>query len=309
MNHGTVQLTVESHETEPAVPYGWEEVVEASFVNISTTPMIAEWDGDRYPLRLPPGTYRVRYCARDMDQANDVEQNYDAATVDSYLLQFWQAPAGPDRILRRTSRCAGNWHQAHRTVNPPSDVLASEAAEQRAEEDERLRRIFHGREPNARLRAVTQNVGGMADLDLDLTFALSESDDRTHRAVAAWAALRALEVARLLDVPELGPSIAALQRGEPAVAPFNDELSWYEALTTPITVDRVPHLPGRQFAPDQVGPARQWNAIGAVTATAESDSLTAALSAINSAATSLGGELYREFLADLHRTFPQLHTN
>jgi hypothetical protein len=46
----------------------------------------------------------------------------------------------------------------------------------------------------------------MAQLDIDLEFALAEADDTTHRAVAAWAALQALQQAGLLGLPAIAPA-------------------------------------------------------------------------------------------------------
>ena len=304
MNHGTVHLRIEHHDGEPALGSGWEEAVEVSFHHLSPTLRLTDLDGDDHQLHLPPGVYRVRYCGRDMDAANDLEQNYDADTVDSYVLQLWPAPAAPDRILRQTSRIAAYKHQAYRTVEPPADVLATEAADRDGDHEERVLRRFGGRIPNARLRNAFDHAW-LALIDLDLTFAIAEADDQTHRRVAQWAALRALDGAHLLDRPELGPSIAALRRGEPALPPFTDERGMFTAFTTPLSDENVPYLPELRGAPDEKA-SRPWNAIGAVVATTDPDSLSAALRALIGAATSAGADQYRQLLTDLRQKFTQL---
>jgi hypothetical protein len=177
-----------------------------------------------------------------MDAARDVESNYDGELIDTYVLQFWPGPPGSDRILRQTSSCAAYWHQAHRQVAPPPEQAAKELAQLGAEEDEWLQRLFNGRVPNQRLRAVANYASSLVGIDLDLTFALAQADDSVHRAVAAWAALQALEIAQLTDLPELAPSVAAIRRGGRAVAPFDGTRFWYEALKSPISKTPVPLL-------------------------------------------------------------------
>lgn len=316
INHGEVQMSVELHPGAPALSDTWEEIVEVSFVNSCQAPALVEWDGDEHhPLDLEPGSYRVRYCARGMDAARDAESNYDGHVIDVYLLQIWPGPAEPDRIIRQTSSCAAYWHQSNRRAEPPAEQYESETAQLADEKEQWILGLFGGRIPNQRLRAVVAAgySHSLNDIDVDLTFALAEADDRVHRAVAAWAALRALEIAHLTELPELAPSVAAIRQGGRAVAPFDGTGSWYKALTSPIPQTPVPPLfvvepdPVPSWdVPEDRTQMREWPAITALLATGEEDSLVAALAATMSAATAFGGDLYRKFLSSLRQEFPEL---
>lgn len=316
VNYGTVQMAIELYPGEPPLSDTWEEIVEVSFTNVCPAPALEEWDGGgRHPFSLEPGSYRVRYCARRMDEARDIESNYDGDVIDTYLLQLWPGPPRPDRIIRQTSSCAAYWHPTNRRAEPPPEQHEAETAQLADEEEKWMLGLFSGRVPNQRLRAVA--VAGYShtlnDIDLDLTFALAEAEHGVHRAVAAWAALQALEIAHLTDLPELAPSVAAIRRGGRAVAPFDGTGFWAEALTSPIPETPVPPLfpvaptPVPSWdVPEDHTQIREMAAISARPATGEDDSLIAALSAATSAAVAFGGDLYRRFPADLRRVFPEL---
>lgn len=127
LRFGEVALRVEVHDSEPPLDDRWEEAVEVSFTSSSEVVQIAEWAGDRYPFGLPSGDYRVRYCARGVEQGRDVDQLYGEEPVDFYLLQFWPGAAGPDSILRQTSQAAAYWHRAHRgRPLPPAEQQAED---------------------------------------------------------------------------------------------------------------------------------------------------------------------------------------
>ncbi|MEU8240850.1 hypothetical protein AB0C07_21620 [Actinoplanes missouriensis] len=310
LRHGSVTMAVELTAAEPALSDAWEEIVEVSFANACPEPALIEWGGEgSHPFRLEPGDYRVRYCAKGMDAARDAESNYDGELIDTYVLQFWPGPPGPDRVLRQTSSCAAYWHQANRQA--PKKRAAKK--KKQSEEDNWLLNLFRGRVPNRRLRAIANYASPLAAIDLDLTFALSEADDGVHRAVAAWAALQALEIAELTGLPELAPSIAAIRRGGRAVAPFDGSGFWAEALTSRIPKTPVPPLfpapvVGTPSAdvPEDHTQIREDAAVYALVATGEDDSLTAAISAVADAATTFGGDRYRQFLSDLRQAFPEL---
>lgn len=316
IKEGTVPMTVELHRSEPPVPDAWEEIVEVSFTNSSPQPALEEWGGEgSHPFRLAPGSYRIRYCARGMDEAWDVESNYDGELIDTYLLQVWPSRYEPDRILRQTSRCAAYWHQANRQAEAAPEQAAAEAAQLADADEEWLLRVFHGRVPNQRLRVVAKAgySHGLNDIDLDLTFVLAEAEDGTHRAVAAWAALQALKIAQLTELPELASSVAALRQGGRAVAPFDGTGDWFAALTSSIPETPVPPVfaapadhPASGEVPEDHTQMRETAAIYALLATGEEDSLVAALSAVTAAATAFGGDLYQRFLSDLRQAFPKL---
>jgi hypothetical protein len=214
---GDVAFRIERYPSEPPVADEWEEVVEVSFSPASDEVVFAGLDLERqYPLDLPGGRYRVRYCVRGMEHADNTDEPAEA-----YLLQFWPGELGPDRILRQSSERAAYWHRAHRPLTPDEQAEEDrrEAQARAAQERER----WGDRIPNERLRAVNgSNAHSMAELDVDLEFALAEADDTTHRAVAAWAVLQALQQAGLLGLPAIAPAVAALRRSEPVPPPFDD---------------------------------------------------------------------------------------
>jgi hypothetical protein len=155
--------------------------------------------------------------------------------------------------------------------------------------------------PNQRLRAVEGKAQDAERLDMDLTFALAEADDATQRAVARWAAQRAYALAGLAELPVLAPAMAALRAGRPVPAPFDDYSSVWNLLTDagPKTTIRLPPQLGKKTV------SQQYAAIPALPATAEADSLQAALDALVAAAKAHGPDYPRLFAA-LRQDFPQL---
>ncbi len=302
LHTGEVGFTVELCTAEPPLDDMWEEVVEVSFTSTAGEMGLYTFDHE-YPFELPPGDYRVRYCARGMDRGSAEDTLMRDEPVDFYLLQFWPGPDEPDRIIRQTTEFAAYWHRA-RTKRP---LTAEEQSHQDRAEAERRERYdrnrWDDRVPNDRLRAVNGiSTGFLEPLDIDLAFALSEADDNVHRAVACWAALRAAEIAGMVDLPALAPAIAALRQGKPVPPPFDDSgYMWSRfANALPRTTIMLP--------PDgQREQTRQDWAIVALFHTAVPDSLSAAYQALAGAAGAYGME-YRQLFAHLRGTFPQLRT-
>lgn len=110
---GEVPLTVELHADEPVVP-DWEEVVEVSFAADRPVIVLPWGEHEGHQLDLPPGTYRLRYCADQMRVEN--RTLFQEGATDRYLMQFWPAEATPDTIVRRTSQEAQYWHDFAREV-------------------------------------------------------------------------------------------------------------------------------------------------------------------------------------------------
>ncbi|MEU8901397.1 hypothetical protein [Nocardia sp. NPDC048505] len=109
LHTGHVGFTVEVRGQAPALDPAWEDVVEVSFYPLSEQSFLMQWAGeDSWELDLKEGLdYRVRYCARGMDQAREKDTRLDdEPQLDRYLLQFWPAPPEPDRVVRQTSRYA-----------------------------------------------------------------------------------------------------------------------------------------------------------------------------------------------------------
>lgn len=262
LHSGRVGFTVEVHDEEPPDPDAcWEEVVEVSFRPASERTLLVQWAGEGYwPLDLPETDHKVRYCARGMDAARDLDTRAEGKPqVDSYLLQFWPAPPAPDRVLRQTSHCAASAHQRARRLPPPptpeeraeTERLAREA-EERAAEEWRLHRekwAWGGRLPSERLRTVGGNVLGLLRFDPDLVHALGAATAGTQRAVALLAARRACEETGLTAVPWVSDALTAAAEGTPLPSPFDDHTLLLETLRSD------PRVPSRSV-PGAVPPER-----------------------------------------------------
>jgi hypothetical protein len=297
LRFGPVHVIAERHSEPPAPGDGWEDVVEVSFAAPDSDIVLRQWDGDRFPLRLPAGDYRVRVSARGMDLGNDVETLDGDVPVDTYLLQFWPAPPTQDRVLRQTSNTARIKHQQN-TGRGPSDEEAAE--EQRAQD----RRTFGDVVPNDRLRAAG-SAGGLAKLDPALTVALSHAPDETHRAVAAWAAEKALTLAGIVDMPQLAPAVDALRRGDTVSSPFDNRYRTFDLFGDLMPTTTVARLPGTGMENESpIG--QQWYAVCALGETAEPDSLEAAISTVVFTLQVYGPDEYRGFLTEIRSKFPAL---
>ncbi|MEV6869041.1 hypothetical protein AB0M44_49800 [Streptosporangium subroseum] len=100
--NGNVDLTVSLHRHEPEpLLEEYEDVVEAS-LQVDIDPItVSAWSSDKY-IDLPPlpseaGWYRLRYHARNMDQAFDL---HSAVIIDSFHLQIWPAPQDDAKVLQ-----------------------------------------------------------------------------------------------------------------------------------------------------------------------------------------------------------------
>jgi len=112
LHTGDVGFTVEVHDHAPPLDPAWEDVVEVSFRPVSGSSALVQWAGeDSWELDLEETNYRVRYCAKGMDEANRQDTRLDdEPLLDCYLLQFWPAPPTPDLVLKQTSAIATYWH-------------------------------------------------------------------------------------------------------------------------------------------------------------------------------------------------------
>lgn len=158
-------------------------------------------DGHAFALDVVP--YRVRYCAVGMDAARAADtRSDDEPELDRYLLQFWPAPPGPDRIVRQTSEIAGYWHGVVREVPKPAEparrreILEAEAAQQWAEQQELAAKraqerldvaVWGGPRPVGPL-GDTPEAAAMARVDLALAEQLVRLAPQRQRLVARWSA-------------------------------------------------------------------------------------------------------------------------
>jgi len=115
LHTGPEPLRVEWSESAPPVDDIWEEVVEGS-VEFETTELLLAAFEEFIELQLPvPGSHRVRFNARGMDAARDLDSRDESeAAPDRYLLQLWPAPATPEAVIKQTSQVADYWHQVAR---------------------------------------------------------------------------------------------------------------------------------------------------------------------------------------------------
>jgi hypothetical protein len=295
---GWIPFRVELHDAEPSADDSWDEIVEVSFSPSAARAQLAGLDGDVFAFALPRGDYRVRYCIRGMEEADTVEE-----PPDSYLLQFWPAAAAPGRIVKRTGERAAYWHRARRTLTGQE-----QREDERAEVEElagRARERWGGRIPNERLRATLDQglyLETFFRLDPDLEFALADATDATHRQVTAWAALRSLEQAGLIDLREIAPAVAALRRGERVPAPFDDSGYVWSVLerANPVRTS-VPVPPDGDYEQSP----QDW-AITTLFHSAMDDSLAAVLEVLVCLAFVHGRDGYRRALAAVREKFPQL---
>ncbi|MGN9786457.1 hypothetical protein ACTMTF_33885 [Nonomuraea sp. ZG12] len=108
LQYGTVGFTVAVADRDPGADLeGYEDIVEIGFDSPSGRVSLEEWGGARAhtlpPLSAGPGTYRLRYHARGMD-----EESYETVT-EHYLLQIWPAPPDHPAVLKSTSSSLQRW--------------------------------------------------------------------------------------------------------------------------------------------------------------------------------------------------------
>ncbi|MGA4541343.1 hypothetical protein ACPA54_15280 [Uniformispora flossi] len=314
MHTGHVRLTIEIHDTAPALDDHWEDIVEVSFAPETATVSVNQWGGGTpCEFALAAAPHRVRYCATGMDAGNDMNVLLSGEPhVDSYLLQFWPAAEEPDQVLKLTSKQAAYWHSHARSQPPPPTPEERAEAARRAAEEERQRQreaarryeltVWGGREPSDRLRNIRGNVHGLRVLDVHLVHALDAAGPAVQRRIARWAARRAFEAAGLAQVDWIAPALDALDAGEPLPEPFGDGRRAFDRVYgdpgVPRTTVVIPALAPREIS-------RQAVALPALTGAAEPDPLQAAVDALYAAASSFGSD-GRGFLAEVRRRFPEL---
>ncbi|MEU0009118.1 hypothetical protein ABZ079_33925 [Streptomyces sp. NPDC006314] len=276
LHTGNVGFTVEVHDQAPPLDESWEDVVEVSFRPVSGRSRLMQWAGEAsWALGLGETDYRVRYCAKGMDEAGEEDTRLDGEPqLDCYLLQFWPAPPAPDQVLKQTAQVAAYWHDyARRQPPPPTPAeraeaelqarLAREAAE-REREQAYERWAWGGQSPSRALKDVGGNVRGLLDFDAALVHAIDAAGPAVQRAVALLAARRACEAAGLAELDWVAAGLTALVGERPLPPPFDDWDRMWQALgSDPRVPDRTvgravpPERPPFQPPADDAEPTAQ----------------------------------------------------
>ncbi|MFF4963345.1 hypothetical protein ACFY2Z_41560 [Streptomyces sp. NPDC001222] len=259
LHTGNVGFTVEVHDQAPPLDADWEDVVEVSFHPVSGSSALVQWGGENcWDLDLEVTDYRVRYCAKGMDEANQRDTRMDdEPQLDCYLLQLWPARPALDRVLRQSSANAAYWHDyACQLPPPPTPAERAETerlarlAQEQAERECRIayeRWEWGGQLPSQALRAVGGNVRGLLDFDPALVHAIDAADAKVQRGVALLAARRACERAGLTAIDWISAGLTALAEGGPLPPPLDSPDAVWQALETdPRVPDRTV---GRAVAP------------------------------------------------------------
>ncbi|MEV0975157.1 hypothetical protein [Microtetraspora glauca] len=101
---GVIPFTVTVADRDPGSDLdGYEDIVEISFESPSGEVFLVgwlmDWDDEKAhslsPLLSGPGTYRLRYHVRGMDE--------ERCSVDDHYLQIWPAPQHDSAVLKTTS--------------------------------------------------------------------------------------------------------------------------------------------------------------------------------------------------------------
>ena len=117
LHTGHVGFTVDLLDAPPPLDETWEEVVEVPFSVTACETALVQWAGTvTYPIPLPRGSFRARYCARGMQLGKVLDTLLpDRPAIDSYSLTFWPAQTTDDSVLRVTAEIAAYFHQKTRT--------------------------------------------------------------------------------------------------------------------------------------------------------------------------------------------------
>jgi hypothetical protein len=112
LHTGHVGFAVDVLNSPPALNNTWDEIVEVSFIVGDEPVVVEDWDGETVTsIPLSSGSYRVRYCARNMDQAHEVDTILDnEEAADFYSLAFWPQAVSEDCVIKQTSEQAAYWH-------------------------------------------------------------------------------------------------------------------------------------------------------------------------------------------------------
>lgn len=282
---GDVGLRILLRDDEPAEPgLEWEDVVEVSFTPVSSEVGIREpLDGPSARFGLPVADYRVRLCARGIDDAWDGTVGDDELLVDHYELTFWPAVPAADAVVRLTSVHEVAAHRARDPGLAREDLVAA----------------WDGNPPDDRLVADAM-AEWFTRLDRPLAEALLAAGPLVQRQVAYWAAEHGLRRAGIVDLDVVAAGLGSLRADRPLPPPFTDPGWMYQALQDhPENPRRVVRVQG--YENDQGGAA-----LFAMLQALNPDPLDAAFSAITGLRNVVGDEGADAALAAARTALAQL---
>ncbi|MFW0788585.1 hypothetical protein [Gordonia sp. CPCC 205333] len=113
LHTGDVGVTLEIADIRPELALNdWEEVGEVP-LTVDAPLILTGWGTGDPGVRLPisKGTYRLRYCANNMDAAREADVG---ELIDEYQITIWPSPIQPDELIKQTSQAAGYWNDLER---------------------------------------------------------------------------------------------------------------------------------------------------------------------------------------------------
>jgi hypothetical protein len=256
------------------------------------------WEQALDPVSLDPMTRLPD------DEASEVELRLDPATGESTV--HHRHVQGQDAVLLglvwehllADPEVPYPWQAAFATLAATSRRESEDGRRRRTADEARM---WGGRVPSERVRALPANALSLARLDRSLLDALDRTTPDEQRAVARWAARRAAGTAGMSGVDWIDAALAAVDAGAPLPDPFDDEGGTWERLFTdprvPRTTITVPNGPANC--------SQQAVALPAIRAATHADPLAAAVEAVYAAAVAHGAD-HPRFVADLRAAFPDL---
>jgi hypothetical protein len=114
--YGKYNVRIAAYDHRPRIPAWCEDVVEVSYEHSTDVLTMGSFETFTDDMRVPAGTYRIRYCAAGQDVAAEetAEDEFDGDDYRLYssrhLFQLWAGPAADDAIIRTTSEFAAAEH-------------------------------------------------------------------------------------------------------------------------------------------------------------------------------------------------------
>jgi len=111
LHTGNIYLTIDLLGTAPSVEAVWHDVVEVPLIVGDGGLWLVSWGGEEeLNLGLAPGSYRIRYSALNMGDAEelDIEATEE---VEKYSVVIWPSSDNCETIVKQKSESAVYWHR------------------------------------------------------------------------------------------------------------------------------------------------------------------------------------------------------